>query len=166
MQLTRVKAGRASPTRVILRHPACHDHPRNRLREAPLVVAADYPFLEVFWTLIVFFLWVAWFVLLFRIVGDVFRRHDIGGGKKALWLIFILFVPFIGVFAYLIVNSDDMARRQVREVQAAQAEFDDHVKTVASSGGAASEIESAKKLLDSGAITQAEFDAIKAKALA
>jgi Phospholipase_D-nuclease N-terminal/Short C-terminal domain len=140
--------------------------PRNRFREAPLVVAADYPFLEVFWTLIVFFLWVAWFVLLFRIVGDVFRRHDIGGGKKTLWLIFILFVPFIGVFAYLIVNSDDMARRNVREVQAAQAEFDDYVKTVAASSGPAGEIESAKKLLDSGAISQAEFEAIKAKALA
>ena len=131
-----------------------------------MVVAADYPFLDVLWTMLVFFLWVAWFVLLFRIVADVFRRRDIGGGKKAVWLIFILFVPFIGVFAYLIVNSDDMARRNVEDVQVAQAQFDDYVKTVASSGGAASEIESAKKLLDSGAISQAEFDAIKAKALA
>jgi Phospholipase_D-nuclease N-terminal/Short C-terminal domain len=131
-----------------------------------LVIAADYPFLDVFWTLLVFFLWVAWFVLLFRIVGDVFRRHDIGGGKKTVWLIFILFVPFIGVFAYLIANSDDMARRNVQEAQAAHAQFDDYVKTVATSGGPASEIESAKKLLDSGAISQAEFDAIKAKALA
>jgi hypothetical protein len=131
-----------------------------------LVIAADYPFLDVFWTLLVFFLWVAWFVLLFRIVGDVFRRHDVGGGKKTVWLIFILFVPFIGVFAYLIANSDDMARRNVQEAQAAQAQFDDYVKTVATSGGPASEIESAKKLLDSGAISQAEFDAIKAKALA
>ena len=131
-----------------------------------MIVAADYPFLDVLWTMLVFFLWVAWFVLLFRIVADVFRRRDIGGGKKAVWLIFILFVPFIGVFAYLIVNSDDMARRNVEDVQVAQAQFDDYVKTVASSGGAASEIESAKKLLDSGAISQAEFDAIKAKALA
>jgi hypothetical protein len=131
-----------------------------------LVIAADYPFLDVFWTLLVFFLWVAWFVLLFRIVGDVFRRHDVGGGKKTVWLIFILFVPFIGVFAYLIANSDDMARRNVQEAQAAHAQFDDYVKTVATSGGPASEIESAKKLLDSGAISQAEFDAIKAKALA
>jgi Phospholipase_D-nuclease N-terminal/Short C-terminal domain len=131
-----------------------------------VVVAADYPFLDVLWTMLVFFLWVAWFVLLFRIVGDVFRRQDIGGGKKALWLIFILFVPFIGTFAYLIANADDMARRNVREVQAAQTEFDDYVKTVAASSGPAGEIESAKKLLDSGAISQAEFEAIKAKALA
>jgi Phospholipase_D-nuclease N-terminal len=131
-----------------------------------VVVAADYPFLEVFWTLIVFFLWVAWFVLLFRIVGDVFRRHDIGGGKKTLWLIFILFVPFIGVFAYLIANADDMARRNVQEAQAAQSQFDDYVRTTAGSGGPAGEIESAKRLLDSGAITQTEYDAIKQKALA
>jgi Phospholipase_D-nuclease N-terminal/Short C-terminal domain len=131
-----------------------------------VVVAADYPFLEVLWTLLVFFLWVAWFVLLFRVVADVFRRHDIGGGKKTVWLIFVLFVPFIGVFAYLIVNADDIARRNVQEVQAAQTQFDDYVKSVAASSGPASEIESAKKLLDSGAISQAEFEAIKAKALA
>jgi ABC-type multidrug transport system fused ATPase/permease subunit len=131
-----------------------------------VVVAADYPFLEVLWTMLIFFLWVSWFVLLFRVVGDVFRRHDIGGGKKTLWLIFVVLVPFIGVFSYLIANSDDMARRSVQEAQAAQAQYDDYVKSVAGSGGSAGEIESAKKLLDSGAISQSEFDAIKAKALA
>jgi hypothetical protein len=131
-----------------------------------VVVAADYPFLEVLWTMLVFFLWVSWFVLLFRIVGDVFRRHDIGGGKKTLWLIFLVLVPFIGVFAYLIANADDMARRNVQEVQAAQTQFDDYVRSTAGSGGAAAEIDRAKQLLDSGAISQAEFDAIKAKALA
>ena len=129
-----------------------------------MVVAAEYPFLEVLWTLLVFFLWVSWFVLLFRIVGDVFRRHDISGGKKTLWLIFVVIVPFIGVFAYLIANADDMAKRQLQDAQAAQSQFDDYVKSVSS--GAAGEIESAKKLLDSGTISQAEFDAIKAKALA
>ena len=131
-----------------------------------MVVAADYPFLEVLWTMLVFFLWVSWFVLLFRIVGDVFRRHDIGGGKKTLWLIFLVLVPFIGVFAYLIANADDMARRNVQEVQAAQTQFDDYVRSTAGGGGAAAEIDRAKQLLDSGAISQAEFDAIKAKALA
>jgi type VI protein secretion system component VasK len=131
-----------------------------------VVVAADYPFFDVFWTLIVFFLWVAWFILLFRIVADVFRRRDVGGGKKTVWLIFILFVPFIGVFAYLIANGDDMARRNVEETQAAQTQFDEHVRAVAATGGSAAEIEKAKQLLDSGAITQSEFDAIKAKALA
>jgi type VI protein secretion system component VasK len=130
------------------------------------MVLADYTFLDVLWSMLVFFLWVAWFILLFHIVADVFRRRDASGLKKTAWLIFILFVPFVGVFAYLIVNSDDMARRRVEEAAAARSEMDEYVRTVASEGGAAAEIERAKGLLDSGAITQAEFDAIKAKALA
>ena len=129
------------------------------------VVAADYPFLEVLWTLLVFFAWVAWFWLLITIAVDVFRRRDIGGGKKALWLIFMVFVPFIGVFAYLLANHDEMAQRNIEQAQAQRAQYDDYVRSVAGSGGAASEIDKAKNLLDSGAITQAEFDAIKAKAL-
>ena len=128
------------------------------------VLAADYPFLEVLWTLLVFFVWVAWFWLLITVAVDVFRRRDIGGGKKTLWLLFMLFIPFIGVFAYLIVNHDEMAQRDIERAKAQQAQFDDYVKTV--SGGAATEIDKAKQLLDSGAITQSEFDAIKAKALA
>jgi hypothetical protein len=127
-------------------------------------LAADYPFLEVLWTLLVFFVWVAWFWLLITIAVDVFRRRDIGGGKKALWLLFMLFVPFVGVLIYLIINHDEMAQRDIERAKAQQAQFDDYVKTV--SGGAAGEIEKAKQLLDSGAITQAEFDSIKAKALA
>jgi hypothetical protein len=131
-----------------------------------MVLAADYPFLDVVWTLLVFFVWVAWFLLLFHIIGDVFRRRDISGGKKTAWLIFILFVPFIGTFAYLIANGDDMARRNIEAAEAAQKDTDAYIRSVASSDGAAAEIERAKALLDSGAITQAEFDTIKAKALA
>lgn len=127
---------------------------------------ADYPFLDVLWTMLVFFVWVAWFMLLFRIVGDVFRRSDITGGKKTLWLIFVLFVPFLGVFAYLISNSDGMAQRDLERAQAAQSQFDDYVRSAAGSGGAAAEIDKAKQLLDSGAISESEFAAIKAKALA
>jgi type VI protein secretion system component VasK len=130
------------------------------------MVLADYTFLDVLWSMLVFFLWVAWFILLFHIVADVFRRRDASGWKKAAWLIFILFVPFLGVFVYLILNSDDMARRNMEQAAAARSEMDQYVRTVASEGGAAAEIERAKGLLDSGAITQAEFDAIKAKALA
>jgi type IV secretory pathway TrbL component len=122
-----------------------------------MVLAADYPFLDVLWTLIIFFVWISWLMLLFHVIGDVFRRRDASGGKKTLWLIFLLFVPFIGVFAYLIANGDDMAKRNAERVAAAQA---------AGSSGAAGEIERAKSLLDSGAISQTEFDAIKAKALA
>jgi Short C-terminal domain/Phospholipase_D-nuclease N-terminal len=129
-------------------------------------LAADYPFLEVLYTLLIFFVWVAFFWLLITVAIDVFRRRDIGGGKKALWLIFMLFIPFIGVFVYLIVNHDEMAQRNLEQARAQQAQFDEYVKATAGAGGAASEIDKAKQLLDSGAITQAEFDAIKAKALA
>jgi hypothetical protein len=130
------------------------------------MVLADYTFLDAFWSLLVFFLWVAWFIMLFHIVADVFRRHDIGGGKKTIWLLFILFVPFLGVFVYLIANADDMARRNVEQATAQRRDMDEYVRSVASEGGAAAEIERAKALLDSGAISQTEFDAIKAKALA
>ena len=77
------------------------------------MILADYPFLGVLWSMLVFFVWVAWFMLLFRIVGDIFRRRDIGGGAKTLWLIFVLFVPFLGVFVYLIANNDEMAKRDL-----------------------------------------------------
>lgn len=131
-----------------------------------MLLAADYPFLDVLWTMLVFFLWVSWFILLFHVVGDVFRRRDASGFKKTAWLLFVLFVPFLGVFAYLIANSDDMARRNAEQAAAAQGQMDDYVRSVAGGDGAAAEIERAKKLLDSGAIDQAEFEAIKAKALA
>ena len=128
--------------------------------------AADYPFLDILWTLLIFFLWVMWFWLLIVIIGDVFRRRDIGGGKKTIWLIFILFVPFIGVLAYVLSNSDGMAERNMERARRDRAQMDDYVRETAGSGGAAAEIDKAKQLLDSGAITQQEFDAIKAKALA
>jgi hypothetical protein len=128
--------------------------------------AADYPFLDVLWTMIIFFLWVAWLVILFRIVVDIFRRQDASGWKKALWCVFVIVLPFLGVLVYLIANGDDMGRRDLEQSRAARADFDDYVRTVADSGGPAAEIDRAKNLLDSGAITQAEFEAIKAKALA
>jgi hypothetical protein len=125
-----------------------------------------YPFLDVLWSMLVFFVWIAWFLLLFHVIGDLFRRRDISGGKKTLWILFLVFIPFLGVFVYLIANSDDMARRSAEQAAAAKSELDEYVRTTAGSGGAAAEIEKAKGLLDSGAITQTEFDAIKAKALA
>ena len=131
-----------------------------------MLVAADYPFLDVLWTMFIFFLWIIWFFLLFRVIADIFRRKDIGGGTKTLWLIFVILLPFLGVFVYLIVHSGDIADRDMRSAQASQKEFDQYVQSVAGSGGAAAEIERAKQLLDGGAITQQEFDAIKAKALA
>ena len=129
------------------------------------MLAADYPFLDVLWTIVIFFVWISWIMLLFHAIGDVFRRRDISGGKKTLWLIFLLFAPFLGVFAYLIANSDDMAQRNAEQVAAARRETDEYVRSVAGSSGAAGEIERAKGLLERGAINQQEYDAIKAKAL-
>jgi putative oligomerization/nucleic acid binding protein/phospholipase D-like protein len=131
-----------------------------------VTLAADYPFLDVVWSMLLFFVWIMWFWLLITIFGDVFRRHDIGGWKKTLWLIFVILVPFLGVFVYLIANNQGMTERKISQAQAQQQQFDDYVQSVASPGGAAAEIEKAKALLDSGAITQSEFDALKQKALA
>ena len=133
-----------------------------------MVLAADYPLLNVFWSMMIFFLWVLWFWLLITVFVDLFRRDDMSGWAKAAWAVLLIVLPFIGVFIYLIVNGRHMAERQNREVQAAQAQFDDRIRTVAGSNGAgaASEIEKANQLLSSGAITQAEYDAIKQKALA
>jgi hypothetical protein len=131
-----------------------------------MLLAADYPFLDVLWTMIIFFVWVAWIWLLIKIIVDVFRRHDIGGFKKAMWVLFLIFVPFLGVLIYLIVNGHEMGERDLQQMQAQQAQYDQYVRSVAGTGGgAAAEIDKAKQLLDSGAISQAEFDAIKAKAL-
>src|SRR6476620_10335286 len=132
-----------------------------------MLLASSYPFLDVFWTILIFFVWIAWFMLLFRVFGDLFRRHDIGGGTKTLWIIFVILVPFLGVFVYIIANGGGMAQRTQQDIATQQAQMDDYVKSVAGSGGgAAAEIEKAKGLLDSGAISQSEFDAIKAKAIA
>ena len=128
------------------------------------MLAADYPFLDVLWTMFIFFLWIIWFWLLFTVFVDIFRRHDIGGGKKALWLIFVIILPFLGVFIYIIAENNGMTQRNLERAQAQKAQFDDYVKSTAG-GGSAAEIETAKKLLDSGAISQAEYDQLKAKAL-
>jgi predicted PurR-regulated permease PerM len=133
-----------------------------------LLVASSYPFLNLMWTILIVFLWICWLMLLFYVFADVFRRHDTSGFVKALWLIFVIVAPFLGVLIYVIANGSGMAERNMKQQQAQQEQFDAYVKTVAadSGGGAAAEIEKAKGLLDSGAISQAEYDTIKAKALA
>ena len=128
------------------------------------MVLADYNFASFLWDMLLIFAFVIWFWLLITVFSDVFRRHDIGGGAKALWVIFVIILPYLGVFIYLIAEHQGMAERNMKQVQAQQAATDEYIRSVA--GGAAGEIEKAKGLLDSGAITQAEFDAIKAKALA
>jgi hypothetical protein len=130
-----------------------------------MVLAADYPFLDVFWTMIVFFCWVAWIWMLIMIFSDVFRR-DISGWAKPGWCLFVLVLPFLGAFVYLIANGSGLTERRVRDAQVSQANFDQHIRTVAADGGSAGEIERAKQLLDSGAINQEEFERLKTKALA
>ena len=129
-----------------------------------MLIAADYPFFDVFWSIVIFFAWLAWIWIAITCFIDIFRRHDIGGFHKAVWVVFIIVIPFLGVLVYLIVQHDGMRERSVKQVQDQQAQFDQYVQQTA--GGSASEIAKAKELLDSGAITQEEFDSIKAKALA
>ena len=129
------------------------------------MLASNYPFLDVVWTMFIFFGWIIWFWLLFTVFGDVFRRSDLSGWGKTGWIVFTIVLPFLGVFVYLITQSSGMTERNIERGQAQQAQLDDYVRDTAG-GGAAAEIERAKKLLDSGAITQAEFDSIKQKALA
>jgi general stress protein CsbA len=145
-------------------HCADHSHQEG----GAMVFAADYPFMDVLWTMIIFFCWVAWIWLLVIIFSDLFRR-DVSGWTKAAWIVALIVLPFLGVLIYVIANGKDMAARRLREAQASQAHFDDYVRTVAKDadgGGAAGEIQQAKQLLDSGAITQQEFEQLKAKALA
>ena len=130
------------------------------------MIAADYPFLDVLWTMFIFFAWVIWFWLLITIFADVFRRHDIGGGTKTLWCIFVIITPFIGVFVYLISQSKGMNERNLQNVKQQRQQTDEYIKTVAAEVDAPGQIAQAKQLLDSGAINQQEFDALKQKALA
>ena len=130
-----------------------------------LITASSYPFLNVFWDILIIFAWILFIWVAIVVFTDLFRRRDISGWGKAAWVILVVFLPWIGVLAYLITQHDGMTERSQKETQAAQAQFDDYVRQAAGKSGPAGEIDTAKKLLDSGTITQAEFDAIKAKAL-
>ncbi len=131
-----------------------------------MIIASSYPFLEVFWTMLIFFGFVVWLWILFTVIADVFRRRDESGWVKVLWIIFIIVIPYFGVFVYLIVEHKGMTERAMSAQKAAQAEVDQYVQSVAGKGDPAQQIASAKQLLDSGTITQAEFDQLKQKALA
>src|SRR3954454_2793453 len=116
-------------------------------------IAADYPFLHILWTLIIFFTWVIWIWIMIIILSDVFRRRDIGGWSKALWVVFLIVLPFLGALVYLIGQHDGMNERRMKDVQDSQKQFDTYVRSVAADGGgAAAQIDQAKKLLDTGAI--------------
>jgi hypothetical protein len=130
-----------------------------------MFLAADYPFLDILGTMLIFFAWVIWFWILIRVLVDVFRRHDLSGWGKAGWTLFMIVVPFLGVLIYLIAHGQDMGKRDVEQARAQRAQFDDYVKSVSAEDGGAAQIAQAKNLLDSGTITQEEYDRLKAKAL-
>ena len=132
-----------------------------------MVIADSYPFLDIVGTMLVLFFWVMWFWCLIVVLSDVFSRQDIGGWSKAGWVVLTIFLPLLGVLVYLIAHGRDMAERRVAAARAQDQAFDDRVREVARSGdGAASEIATAKALLDSGAIDEQEFVQLKQRALA
>ena len=130
-----------------------------------MILATSYPFLEVFWTMLIFFAFVVWIWILFTVLADIFRRHDTSGFSKVLWIIFIIILPYLGVFIYLIAEHNGMTERAMKQQEAAQAQVDKYVQSVAVKSDPAEQIAKAKTLLDSGTITQAEFDSMKQKAL-
>ena len=125
-----------------------------------------YTFGQVMWSMFVFFAWILFFWLLFAVFGDLFRRRDISGWGKAGWTVLVIVLPFIGIFAYMISQGKAMGERRLTEAQQAQSQMDDYVRSVSSTQDPAAQISQAKSLLDSGTITEAEFDRLKAKALA
>ena len=136
-----------------------------------MILAADYPFMDILWTMLLFFLWVIWFWCLIIVLTDVFSRRDIGGWSKAAWTAFMIFLPVLGMLVYLIADGNDMAERRAQGAEAARAQVDDHIRAVAGNGagnggGASGEIARAKELLDSGTIDAAEFQQLKRRALA
>jgi uncharacterized membrane protein YcjF (UPF0283 family) len=130
-----------------------------------MIVASSYPFLDVFLTMLLVVAWVIYIWIAIVVLIDVFRRDDLSGWGKAGWTIVVVVLEWIGVLIYLILNHAGMSERRTEQVRAAQAQFDDRVRSASANGGPAGEIETAKRLLDTGAINQAEFDSIKAKAL-
>jgi hypothetical protein len=131
-----------------------------------MISATSYPFLEVFWTMLIFFAFVIWIWILITVLIDIFRRHDTSGFAKVLWIIFIIVLPYLGVFVYLIAEHKGMTERAIKQQEAAQSQMDKYVQSVAAQTDPAEQIAKAKGLLDAGTISQTEFDQIKQKALA
>ncbi len=131
-----------------------------------MILATSYPLLEIFWTILVFFAFVVWLMILFTVLSDIFRRHDTTGATKVLWIVAIIVLPYLGTFIYLITQHNGMTERAVKQQKAVQGEFDRYVESVAAKSDPAEQIHKAKELLDRGAINEAEFEQIKRHALA
>ena len=133
------------------------------------MLAYDYPLLGLFWTMMWWFLWIAWIIILFKVITDIFRSHDMGGWGKALWAIFVVLVPWLGVLVYLIARGHSMAERDHERAAAQQDAFRSYVQETAASGGSTGTADELAKLADlqaQGVITEAEFAQQKAKLLA
>ena len=126
---------------------------------------SGYPLLDAFWTMLWFFLWILWFFLLFRVILDIFRSKDLGGWGKAGWLIFVIILPFLGVFVYLIARGGKMNQRDVEDAQAADQAMRAYVRDAASEGSTADELTKLADLRDRGVISEGEFQQSKAKVL-
>src|SRR5271166_2783770 len=131
--------------------PAPAEGPSDQLcrsiRTTMILASNNYPFLEVFWTILIFFAFVVWLWILFTVFTDLFRRHDTSGFVKVLWIIFIIIIPYFGSFIYLIVEHKGMTERAIAAQKSAQAEVDEYVKSVAGSSDPADQIAKAKQLL-------------------
>ena len=134
----------------------------------PLAATSSYPLLDAFWTIVVIFLWVIWFWILITVFIDIFRSHDLSGWAKALWFLFVLIIPLVGVLVYLIVRGDSMHERQMRQVQAEDQAARSYIQQAAASSPAstADQLEKLANLRDRGVITPEEFEREKAKILA
>jgi predicted PurR-regulated permease PerM len=134
------------------------------------VVVADVSFIDIFWSMLWFFFLFIWIVILFHVLTDLFRDHTLSGGMKTLWVVFLVFLPFLAVLVYVISRGKGMAERAAARQQQSQEQFEGYVRSVAATGDGtttpADQIAQAKQLLDAGTIDQAEFDRLKAKALA
>jgi len=131
-----------------------------------LAASQNYPLLNLFWTMLEIFLFVIWIFILFRIIADIFRDHSMGGGMKALWLIFIIFLPFLGVLVYLIARGSSMQERDIKQAQAQDAAMKAYIQQAAAPSTSTTEqLAKLGELKDKGVLTDAEFNAQKAKLL-
>ena len=132
------------------------------------MIVADVSFGDIFWSVLWFFFLFIWLMVLFHVLTDLFRDHSVSGLTKTLWVLFLVFLPFLAVFIYLLVRGKGMGERAAAQQQRAQQEFAGYVRNVAATNETTptEQIAKAKELLDAGAIDQSEFERLKAKALA
>jgi ABC-type multidrug transport system fused ATPase/permease subunit len=140
--------------------------PRPGVRSSTMTIAYNYPILNLIWTMFMFFVFVLWIWLLISVFMDIFRSHDLGGGAKALWVLFLIILPFLGVFVYLIARGGKMHERAAQQAVQQQQAFDAYVKQAASSGSSVDDLAKLADLKEKGVITDAEFESQKAKLLA